>query len=203
MAPPAREGPRVNDGIEAQEIRLIDASGEQLGVVSVDRGIELANAAGLDLVEISPLADPPVCKILDYGKYKYQAQKKAAQARKKQKVIEVKEMKFRPGIDEADYQVKLRSIQRFLEEGDKVKITMRFRGREMVHQELGTQVLKRVREDMERVGKVELMPRTEGKQMIMVLCPRERIIIFKNYSQLALQYCSQTIKNRILLMTRL
>ena len=172
MAPPAREGPRVNDGIEAQEIRLIDASGEQLGVVSVDRGIELANAAGLDLVEISPLADPPVCKILDYGKYKYQAQKKAAQARKKQKVIEVKEMKFRPGIDEADYQVKLRSIQRLLEEGDKVKITMRFRGREMVHQELGTQVLKRVREDMERVGKVELMTRTEGKQMIMVLCPR-------------------------------
>ncbi|MBE05555.1 MAG: translation initiation factor IF-3 [Gammaproteobacteria bacterium] len=134
--------------------------------------MELASAAGLDLVEISPLANPPVCKILDYGKYKYQAQKKAAQARKKQKVIEVKEMKFRPGIDEADYQVKLRSIQRFLEEGDKVKITMRFRGREMVHQELGTQVLKRVREDMERVGKVELMPRTEGKQMIMVLCPR-------------------------------
>ena len=169
MIPPTREGPRVNDGIEAQEIRLIDASGEQLGVVTVARGIELAQEAGLDLVEISPHAEPPVCKILDYGKYKYQAQKKAAQARKKQKVIEVKEMKFRPGIDDADYQVKLRNIRRFLEEGDKVKITMRFRGREMVHQELGREVLLRVRDDTKGVGKVELMPRTEGRQMIMVL----------------------------------
>ena len=172
MTPPEREGPRVNDGIEAHEIRLIDQSGEQLGVVSVDRGLELANTAGLDLVEISPLASPPVCKILDYGKYKYQAQKKAAQARKKQKIIEVKEMKFRPGIDEADYQVKLKSIHRFLQEGDKVKITMRFRGREMVYQEQGVRVLERVREDIDKVGKVELMPRTEGKQMIMVLCPK-------------------------------
>jgi len=162
----------VNDGIDAPEIRLIDAAGEQLGVVTVGRGLELADEAGLDLVEISPNADPPVCKLLDYGKYKYEAQKKAAQARKKQKIIEVKEMKFRPGIDEADYQVKLRNIRRFLEEGDKVKITMRFRGREMVHQDLGTKVLLRVRDDVDELGKVEQMPKTEGRQMIMVLSPR-------------------------------
>ena len=172
MTPPTREGPRVNDGIDAPEIRLIDAAGEQLGVVTVGRGLELADEAGLDLVEISPNAEPPVCKLLDYGKYKYQAQKKAAQARKKQKIIEVKEMKFRPGIDEADYQVKLRNIRRFLEEGDKVKITMRFRGREMVHQDLGIQVLMRVRDDVEELGKVEQMPKTEGRQMTMVLSPR-------------------------------
>ena len=162
----------MNDGIDAPEIRLIDAAGEQLGVVTVGRGLELADEAGLDLVEISPNAEPPVCKLLDYGKYKYQAQKKAAQARKKQKIIEVKEMKFRPGIDEADYQVKLRNIRRFLEEGDKVKITMRFRGREMVHQDLGIQVLMRVRDDVEELGKVEQMPKTEGRQMTMVLSPR-------------------------------
>tara|TARA_Y100001970_G_scaffold294349_1_gene451220 strand:- start:735 stop:1151 length:417 start_codon:yes stop_codon:yes gene_type:complete len=138
----------------------------------VERALQLAEEAGLDLVEISPHADPPVCKILDYGKYKYQAQKKAALARKNQKVIDVKEMKFRPGINEADYQVKLRSIRRFLEDGDKVKITMRFRGREMVHQDLGAQVLVRVQTDLEEVGKVELMPKTEGRQMIMVISPR-------------------------------
>ncbi len=138
----------------------------------MERALQLAEEAGLDLVEISPHADPPVCKILDYGKYKYQAQKKAALARKNQKVIDVKEMKFRPGINEADYQVKLRSIRRFLEDGDKVKITMRFRGREMVHQDLGAQVLVRVQTDLEEVGKVELMPKTEGRQMIMVISPR-------------------------------
>jgi translation initiation factor IF-3 len=172
MTPPTREGPRINEFIDAPEIRLIDADGEQAGVVSTVRGMELADEAGLDLVEISPHAAPPVCKLLDYGKYKFEAQKKAATARKKQKVIDIKEVKFRPGIDEADYLVKLRNIRRFLSEGDKVKITMRFRGREMVHQELGTKVLMRVRDDVEELGKVEQMPRTEGRQMTMVLNTR-------------------------------
>jgi len=172
MTPPTREGPRINEVIDVPEIRLIDATGEQLGVVATARGMELADEAGLDLVEISPHAEPPVCKLLDYGKYKFEAQKKAATARKKQKVIDIKEVKFRPGIDEADYLVKLRNIRRFLSEGDKVKITMRFRGREMVHQELGTKVLMRVRDDVEELGKVEQMPRTEGRQMTMVLNTR-------------------------------
>jgi len=140
-----------------------------VGVVSVRRGIELAQEVGLDLVEVSPLAEPPVCKLMDFGKYKYEAQKKASEARKKQKVIEIKEIKLRPTIDDADYDVKMRSMRRFLEEGDKVKVTLRFRGREMAHQELGMKVLERVRDDLAELGKVEQMPKLEGRQMTMVI----------------------------------
>ena len=143
-----------------------------VGVVSKEEGLEIALDAGFDLVEISPNADPPVCKVLDYGKYKYEAQKKANEARKKQKVIEVKEIKMRPGIDEHDYQVKMRSVQRFIGDGDKVKMTMRFRGREMAHQELGKKVLDRVRDDVDEVAKVEQFPKSEGRLMTMVIAPK-------------------------------
>ena len=143
-----------------------------VGVVSKQEGIEIAYEAGLDLVEISPNAEPPVCKVLDYGKYKYEAQKKANEARKKQKIIEVKEIKMRPGIDEHDYQVKMRSVKRFLGDGDKVKLTIRFRGREMAHQDLGMKVLDRVREDVEELAKVEQFPKSEGRLMTMVIAPK-------------------------------
>lgn len=143
-----------------------------LGVVSIRDALIAAEEAGLDLVEVSPNAEPPVCKILDYGKFKYEAQKKANEARKKQKIIEVKEIKLRPNIDEHDYEIKMKAMRRFLEEGDKVKVTMRFRGREMAHQEIGMGVLVKVREQLEDLGKVEQMPRLEGKQMIMVLAPK-------------------------------
>jgi translation initiation factor IF-3 len=143
-----------------------------IGIVTRLEGIQMAQKAGLDLVEISPNADPPVCKILDYGKYKYELQKKKAEAKKKQKVVEVKEIQMRPGIDENDYQVKCRAIRRFIDEGNKVKITMRFRGREISHQEIGMELLKRLCEMFEEVAKIELMPRLEGKQMIMVLAPK-------------------------------
>ncbi len=143
-----------------------------VGVISKEEGLEIALNAGLDLVEVSPNADPPVCKVLDYGKYKYEAQKKANEARKKQKVIDVKEIKMRPGIDEHDYQVKMRSVRRFLDEGDKVKMTIRFRGREMAHQELGMKVLDRVREDVDELAKVEQFPKSEGRLMTMVIAPK-------------------------------
>ena len=143
-----------------------------VGVVSKQEGIEIAYEAGLDLVEISPNAEPPVCKVLDYGKYKYEAQKKANEARKKQKIIEVKEIKMRPGIDKHDYQVKMRSVKRFLGDGDKVKLTIRFRGREMAHQDLGMKVLDRVREDVEELAKVEQFPKSEGRLMTMVIAPK-------------------------------
>jgi len=143
-----------------------------LGVMSSREAIHMASDLGLDLVEIAAAADPPVCKILDVGKYKYEIQKKKNEARKKQKVIEVKEIKMRPGIDEHDYQVKMRSMRRFLEEGDKVKVTIRFRGRELVHQDLGLRVLDRVRGELDEVGKVEQMPRIEGRQMVMVITSR-------------------------------
>lgn len=143
-----------------------------IGVVNLNDALQTAQDAGLDLVEIAPQAEPPVCKVLDYGKYKYEEQKKKNEARKKQRVIEVKEVKLRPGIDDHDYDVKMRSMVRFLDEGDKVKVTMRFRGREMAHQELGMEVLIRVRGDLEEKSKVEQMPRMEGRQMIMVLAPR-------------------------------
>ncbi len=171
-ATPVREGPRVNELILAQSVRLVDESGEMMGVVSRDDAIAAAGDAGMDLVEISPNADPPVCKILDYGKFKYEAQKKKNEARKKQKTIDVKEVKFRPNIDDHDYGVKVRSMVRFLAEGDKVKVTLRFRGREMAHQELGVRVLYRVRDDLDGQAKVEQMPQMEGRQMIMVLAPR-------------------------------
>lgn len=169
---PNREGPRVNEGIDTPKIQLIDAAGDNIGEVLIADALERALEAGLDLVEISPNSEPPVCKILDYGKYKYQAQKKAAEARKKQRTIEVKEIKMRPNIDTHDYDVKMRSMRRFFEEGDKVKVTLRFRGREMAHQELGTLLLVRVRDDTSTIAKVESEPKLEGRQMVMVLAPR-------------------------------
>jgi translation initiation factor IF-3 len=153
-------------------VRVVGSEGEMIGVLPIREAIDLAFDSGLDLVEIAAAADPPVCKILDVGKYKYEIQKKKNEARKKQKIIEVKEIKMRPGIDEHDYQVKMRSMRRFLEEGDKVKVTIRFRGRELVHQELGLRVLDRVRGELEGLGKVEQMPRIEGRQMVMVLTTR-------------------------------
>ena len=153
-------------------MRCINPDGEQLGVIDTFDAIRKAEDFGLDLVEVQPNADPPVCKILDYGKFKYEAQKRANEARKKQKIIEVKEIKLRPNIDEHDYQVKMRNVQKFLNAGDKVKVTLRFRGREMAHQELGASVLTRVREETDEFAKVEAMPKMEGRQMIMVLAPK-------------------------------
>ena len=158
--------------ITSAQVRLVDENGEQVGVVSTADALRRAEGAGLDLMEVSPNADPPVCKILDYGRFRYEAQKKKNEARKKQKIIEVKEIKMRPNIDTHDYEVKMRAIHRFIDEGDKVKVTMRFRGREMVHQELGKQVLDRVREEMEEKAKVEQFPKLEGRQMTMVMAPR-------------------------------
>jgi translation initiation factor IF-3 len=173
-APPPvqKEGPRVNDEIRSREVQLIDQDGKNHGTVDFHQAIELAQQAGLDLVEIAPNSTPPVCKILDYGKYKFQAQKKAAEARKKQKIVEIKEIKLRPMIDDHDYDVKMRSMKRFFEEGDKVKVTLRFRGREMAHQELGVQLLTRVRNDLATTAKVEQEPKYEGRQIVMVLAPR-------------------------------
>jgi translation initiation factor IF-3 len=172
-APPTRDtGPRVNDRIRATEIRLIGAEGENLGVLPPEKALALAEEAGLDLVEISPNATPPVCKIMDFGKFKYEQQKREAEARKKQKIIEVKEIKFRPGTDTHDYDVKMRNVFKFLENGDKVKVTLRFRGREMAHQKLGLELLNRVAEDVAEVGKVENMPKMEGRQMVMMIGPR-------------------------------
>ncbi len=171
---PEREptGPKINDAIRAREVRLIDETGQNIGVVSKFDALARAEEAGLDLVEISPDAEPPVCKILDFGKFKYQEQKKAAEARKHQKIVEIKEIKMRPGIDDHDYDVKMRAIRRFFEEGDKVKVTLRFRGREMAHQQLGMAVLVRVKSDTEEIAKVESEPRFEGRQMVMVLAPK-------------------------------
>jgi translation initiation factor IF-3 len=168
----APSGPRMNEDIRVNEVRLIDETGQNVGVVLTADALARATQAGLDLVEISPDAAPPVAKILDYGKFKYQEQKKAAEARKRQKVVEIKEIKMRPSIDDHDYDVKMRAIARFFEEGDKVKVTLRFRGREMAHQELGWQVLQRVKVDTEPIAKVESEPRMEGRQMVMVLAPR-------------------------------
>jgi translation initiation factor IF-3 len=173
-APPPvqKDGPRVNQEIRARDVQLIDHDGANRGVTPTHEAIALALAAGLDLVEISPNTSPPVAKILDYGKYKYQAQKKAAEARKKQKTVEVKEIKLRPGIDTHDYEVKMRSIRRFFEEGDKVKITLRFRGREMAHQDLGYKLLDRLKDDVSGVARVEQEPMSEGRQIVMILAPR-------------------------------
>ncbi len=171
-AAPTREGPRVNEMISVREVRVIDAEGENRGVLAIADAQKLADDAGLDLVEISPNVDPPVVKVMDYGKYKYELQKKKNEAKKKQKVIEVKEIKMRPNIDTHDYDVKMRSVTKFLDEGDKVKVTMRFRGREMAHQELGLALLNKVREELEEKAKVEQHPKLEGRQMIMVMAPR-------------------------------
>jgi translation initiation factor IF-3 len=171
-APPQRDtGPRINERIKASEIRLIGAEGENVGLITPERALVMAEDAGLDLVEISPNAAPPVCKIMDFGKFKYETQKKEAEARKKQKIIEIKEVKFRPNTDNNDYDVKMRNVFKFLENGDKVKITLRFRGREMAHQELGRQLLERVAADTVDAGKVENFPKMEGRQMVMLIGP--------------------------------
>jgi len=162
----------VNDRIRSAEIRLIGADGENVGVVTPARAMAMAAEAGLDLVEISPNAEPPVCKIMDFGKFKYEQQKREAEARKKQKIIEIKEIKFRPGTDTHDYDVKMGSVLKFLEEGDKVKVTLRFRGREMAHQDLGLELLNRVAGDVGEAGKIESMPRLEGRQMVMMIGPK-------------------------------
>ena len=162
----------MNGAIDVPRVRLIDPDGDNVGVVPTSDAIQRSLEFGLDLVEISPNADPPVCKILDFGKFKYEEQKRKNEARKKQKTIDVKEIKFRPNIDQHDYDVKMRSMNKFIDEGDKVKVTLRFRGREMAHQELGLDVLNRVREDMAEKTKVEQTPNLEGRQMVMVLAPR-------------------------------
>ena len=164
----------MNDRIRAPEIRLIGAEGENHGVVTPRRAMELAEEAGLDLVEISPNAAPPVCKIMDFGKFKYETQKREAEARKKQKTIEIKEVKFRPNTDIHDYGVKMRNVVKFLENGDKGKVTLRFRGREMAHQHLGRELLERVAEDVKELGKIENMPKMEGRQMVMMIGPTTR-----------------------------
>ena len=164
----------MNDEITAREVRLIDQNGEQAGVMPLFQAKRIAEDAELDLVEISPTAKPPVCRIMDYGKFRFEQQKKAAEARKKQKQIQVKEVKFRPGTDEGDYQVKLRNLVRFLEQGDKAKVTLRFRGREMAHQEIGMQLIKRIEGDLEPLAVVEQHAKMEGRQLTMVLAPKKK-----------------------------
>src|SRR5712675_1800326 len=169
---PTREGPRINDEIGGIRVRLVDEKGQMVGVVGRNEALTMAVQAGLDLVEIAPNADPPVCKILDYGKFKYEEQKKKNEARKKQKIIEVKEIKLRPSIDDHDYASNMRSMNKFIGEGDKVKVPTRFRGRELAHQELGMNVLMRVKDDLDGIAKVEQFPRMEGRQMTMVVSPK-------------------------------
>jgi translation initiation factor IF-3 len=171
-AAPSKDGPRINDEIRSAKILLIDQNGEKQGIMPITAALEAAEEVGLDLVEISPNSDPPVCKILDYGKFKFQEQKKKNEARKRQKTVEIKEIKLRPNIDTHDYEVKAKAMHRFFEEGDKVKVTLRFRGREMAHPELGMKLLQQVKSDFEPVAKVEYEPRMEGRQMIMILAPR-------------------------------
>ena len=162
---------RVNASIICKEVRLIDADGNMIGIVTPEKANTMASESGLDLVEISPNANPPVCKIMDFGKFKYDQQKREAEARKKQKTIELKEIKFRPNTDTHDYEVKMRSVTKFLENGDKVKITLRFRGREMAHQELGSELMERVAVDTAHLGKPDVIPKVEGRQMIMIIYP--------------------------------
>jgi translation initiation factor IF-3 len=169
---PQKEGPRTNREIRAREVQLIDAEGHNRGVVQIQEAQQAADEASLDLVEIVPTAEPPVCKILDYGKFRFLEQKKAAEARKKQKIVEIKEIKLRPGIDEHDYDTKMKAVRRFFEEGDKVKVTLRFRGREMAHQDIGYKLLERVKAETGTYAKVEIEPSMEGRQMVMILAPR-------------------------------
>ena len=172
MTPPVKSGPRFNQYITVDKVRVIDEAGENVGVMYTREAIEQAAEVGLDLVEVSPNADPPVCKFLDVGKFRYEAQKKANLARKSQKTQEIKEIKMRPNIDDHDYDVKMRAMHKFIGEGDKVKVTLRFRGRELSHQQLGMNLLKRVQEDIAEVAKVEAYPRMEGRQMLMVMSPK-------------------------------
>jgi translation initiation factor IF-3 len=172
LQPPVKSGPRYNQMITSDKVRVIDENGENIGVMYTREAIEQAAEVGLDLVEVSPNADPPVCKFLDVGKFRYEAQKKANAARKSQKTQEIKEIKMRPNIDDHDYDVKMRAIHKFIGEGDKVKVTLRFRGRELSHQQLGMNLLKRVQEDTAEVAKMEAWPRMEGRQMLMVISPK-------------------------------
>ncbi|MGE5469149.1 MAG: translation initiation factor IF-3 [Ignavibacteria bacterium] len=165
---------RLNEEITAPEVRLIGLEGEQVGIVSVRQALSMAEEAGVDLVEIAPLAAPPVCRIMDFGKFKYQEAKRAHEAKLKQKQIQVKEVKFRPGTDDNDYQIKMRNLIKFLQEGDKAKITLRFRGREMAHQEFGMRMLERIKADLEDIGQVEQFPKMEGRQLIMVIAPTKK-----------------------------
>ncbi|MCQ8103198.1 translation initiation factor IF-3 [Methylomonas sp. SURF-2] len=169
-----KDATRLNTEITARRVRLIGAEGEQVGVVSINEALQLAYDANMDLVEISPNADPPVCKVMDYGKYQFEQNKKLQAAKKKQKQIQIKEIKFRPGTEEGDYQVKLRSLIKFLNEGDKTKITVRFKGREMSHRELGMDLLKRIETDLEEYAAVEQFPKLEGRQMVMVMGPKKK-----------------------------
>ena len=172
LTPPVKSGPRYNQMITSDKVRVIDENGENLGVMYTREAIEQAAEVGLDLVEISPNADPPVAKFLDVGKFRYEAQKKANAARKSQKTQEIKEIKMRPNIDDHDYDVKMRAIHKFIGEGDKVKVTLRFRGRELSHQQLGMNLLRRVQEDTAEIAKIEAYPRMEGRQMLMVISPK-------------------------------
>ncbi|ABC63978.1 translation initiation factor IF-3 [Erythrobacter litoralis] len=172
MQPPVKSGPRYDNFIQSPKVRVIDDEGENLGVMFTKEAMEQAQEKGLNLVEVSPNADPPVAKFLDVGKYRYEAQKKANLARKTQKTQDIKEVKMRPNIDTHDYDVKMRNVNKFIENGDKVKVTLRFRGREMAHQNLGMDLLNRVRDDVEEIAKVEAFPRLEGRQMLMVLAPK-------------------------------
>ncbi|MCG8433416.1 MAG: translation initiation factor IF-3 [Gammaproteobacteria bacterium] len=165
---------RRNDEITASQVRVVDAEGQQVGVLAINAALTMADEAELDLVEVSPNADPPVCRIMDYGKYLFELNKKAQSARRKQKQIHVKEVKFRPTTEESDYQVKLRNLKRFLTDGDKAKVTLRFRGREMLHQDIGKRILDRVREDLDELGVIEQEPKLEGRQMVMVLAPKKK-----------------------------
>jgi translation initiation factor IF-3 len=174
MAPPIKSGPRFDQLIQSDKVRVIDENGENIGVMYTNEAIEQAASVGLNLVEVSPNADPPVCKFLDVGKYRYEAQKKANLARKSQKTQEIKEIKVRPNIDDHDYDVKLKAMHKFIENGDKVKVTLRFRGREMAHQDIGFRMLERLKADLEPYGQVEQFPKMEGRQMIMVLAPKKK-----------------------------
>ncbi|MAG80165.1 MAG: translation initiation factor IF-3 [Limnobacter sp.] len=165
---------RINEEIRIPEVRLIGIEGEQLGIVKTPDALRMAEEGGVDLVEIAPQAVPPVAKLMDYGKFRYQEQKKAAEAKSKQKQVQIKEIKFRPGTDDGDYNVKLRNLTRFLEDGDKCKVTLRFRGREMAHQDIGARLLERVRTDLDEIGVVEQMPKMEGRQMVMMIAPRKK-----------------------------
>ncbi|WP_349254958.1 translation initiation factor IF-3 [Zoogloea sp.] len=165
---------RINGEITAPEVRLTGPDGEQIGIVSLRAALEAADEAGVDLVEIAPMAKPPVCRLMDFGKYKYEEAKRAHEAKQKQKQIQVKEVKLRPGTDENDYQIKLRNLIKFLNEGDKAKVTLRFRGREMAHQEFGMRQLERIKADLEEIAQVEQMPKMEGRQMIMIIAPKRK-----------------------------
>ncbi len=169
---PTGDGPKINQFISAEKVRCIGSNGEQLGIISKEEAINTAISENLDLVEVQPNVNPPVCKILDYGKYKYEAQKRKNEARKKQKIIDVKEIKLRPNIDHHDFDVKMKSVKKFIDNGDKVKVTLRFRGREMAHHELGSTVLERVKENTSDLCKVEVLPKLEGRQMVMILAPK-------------------------------